>query len=182
VTRLSGDAPAPGLPEDDSHLFYLSTVDRPGGFIHGHTYAGNPLACAAGRAILAEITERDLLGNAERMGVYLMRLLGELKSRHWFVGDARGKGILTAIELVNDAQTFEVLPPHLNAAQVLTELCYDRGLIVYPGRTRGGYEGDHVQIGPPLNVTAAQIEEIVGILDDALTALGVWLAGQLPTF
>lgn len=154
----------------------LDPVIESGGFVHGHTYAGNPLACAAGRAILAVIRDQDLCLNADRMGRHLMARFEELKSRHEFIGDVRGKGLLTGIELVADRETFEVLAPELNANQVLTELCYKRGLIVYPGRTRGGYEGDHIQIGPPLNVTSIEVDEIVDILDDALIELGAWLA------
>lgn len=149
-----------------------------GGFIHGHTYAGNPLACAAGQAILSEIQESDLCTNAELMGRELMAQLESLKSRHSFIGDARGKGLLTAIELVSDPETFAVLPPELRAADTLTELCYERGLIVYPGRNRGGYKGDHVQVGPPMIVSKTEIGEIVDILDDALVAFGRWLIDQ----
>jgi adenosylmethionine-8-amino-7-oxononanoate aminotransferase len=139
-----------------------------GGFSHGFTYAGNPLACAAGRAVLAEIVDNDLGGNAAKRGDQLMDRLEGLKSRFGFIGDVRGKGLLTGIELVGE--DWAVLPPTLNAHQRVAELAYERGLIIYSKRTRGGYEGDHVMVCPPLIVTDDQIDEIVDILGDALTA------------
>lgn len=142
-----------------------------GGFIHGYTYAGNPLACAAGRAVLREILEQDLIGNAARMGTRLLDQLEGLKRRFAFIGDVRGRGLLTAVELVGDPETLDPLAPELEAHARLVEAAYARGLILYSRRTRGGYSGDHVMVAPPLIVTAGQIDEIVTILDAALADL-----------
>ena len=141
-----------------------------GGFAHGYTYAGNPLACAAGRAVLAEIDRQDLTGNAGRMGDYLRQRLLALKERHAFIGDVRGKGLLLAFEMVGDRDSWQVLPPALNAYQRVVDLAYERGLIVYSRRTRGGLSGDHILVCPPLIVTREQVDEIVDILDHTLTA------------
>lgn len=146
-----------------------------GGFIHGYTYAGNPLACAAGRAVLREVLEQDLIGNAARMGTRLLDQLEGLKRRFPFIGDVRGKGLLTAIELIGDPDTLAPLPAELNAHSRLVEAAYARGLIVYSRRTRGGYSGDHVIVAPPMIVTAAQIDEIVALLDAALADLAAQL-------
>jgi 4-aminobutyrate aminotransferase-like enzyme len=74
-----------------------------GGFLHGFTYAGNPLACAAGLAVLEEIETRGLCENAERvMGALLKSRLEELMDRHPLIGDVRGEGLLLAFELVSD--------------------------------------------------------------------------------
>jgi adenosylmethionine-8-amino-7-oxononanoate aminotransferase len=141
-----------------------------GGFLHGYTYAGNPLACAAGLAVLEEIDRQDLIANASQRGASLLRRLAGLKDRFPFVGDVRGKGLLTAIELVADRETMAVLPPELNAHARVVELAYERGLIVYSRRTRGGTEGDHVMVCPPMIVTEAQLDELVGMLAAALAA------------
>ena len=146
-----------------------------GGFAHGHTYAGNPLACAAGLAVLRELLGRDLIGNAARMGTLLKARLEGLMPAFPFIGDVRGKGLLLAMELVADRDTMAVLPPTAHAHQRLVDLCYDRGLIVYSRRTRGGIEGDHILICPPLIVTEAQIGEIMDPLTDALAVLAVEL-------
>ena len=63
-----------------------------GGFLHGHTYAGNPQACAAGLAVLDEIETGGLMLNAARMGALLKARLENLKQRFSFIGDVRGGG------------------------------------------------------------------------------------------
>ncbi|WP_428515434.1 aspartate aminotransferase family protein [Roseovarius sp.] len=141
-----------------------------GGFAHGFTYAGNPLACAAGLAVLEEMEEHDLIGNAARMGDVLMSELRTLMNRYPFIGDVRGKGLLTAFEFVSDRTTMEPLDPALNAHDRLVELAYERGLIIYSRRTRGGTKGDHFLVAPPLIISADQIAEMMAILRDALDA------------
>ena len=139
-----------------------------GGFLHGFTYAGNPLACAAGLAVLEEMEEQNLIENAARMGEVLMARLRGLMERYPFIGDVRGKGLLTAFEFVADRDTMEPLPVSLNAYDRLVELAYARGLIIYSRRTRGGTSGDHFLLAPPLIITEAQIDEMMDILRDAL--------------
>ncbi|NOD47191.1 aspartate aminotransferase family protein [Ruegeria sp. HKCCD5849] len=146
----------------------VETVLDSGGFAHGHTYAGNPLACSAGLAVLNEIDRLDLMTNARIMGEILMAGLMDLMARHPFIGDVRGKGLLTAFEMVSDRDTMSPLPKDLNAYERFVEICYERNLITYSRRTRGGVEGDHFLICPPLIATEAQINEILNILDDSL--------------
>ena len=142
-----------------------------GGFIHGYTYAGNPLACAAGNAVLDELLDNDLMERATQMGDMLRGRLEALVPEFDFIGDVRGKGLLLAMELVADRDTMEPLPPAAMAASRLTELAFERGLILYWRRTRGGDRGDHVMVCPPLIVTEEQIDELMATLTDALTAL-----------
>jgi len=142
-----------------------------GGFIHGHTYAGNPLACAAGLAVLDELEQQQLVANAARMGDVLHERLQQLMERFDFIGDVRGKGLLQAVELVADRDSMAPLPPEYMAAARLVELAYERGLILYWRRSRGGNAGDHVMVCPPLIVTRDQIDELTALLADALAAL-----------
>ena len=139
-----------------------------GGFAHGHTYAGNPLACAAGLAVIEEIERQDLIGNAAQMGDVLMSRLMGLMNRYPFIGDVRGKGLLTAFELVSDRVTMAPLPVGLNAHDRLVNIAYDRGLIIYSRRTRGGTSGDHFLVCPPMIVTEEGLDELMGMLTDAL--------------
>lgn len=146
-----------------------------GGFIHGFTYAGNPIACAAGGAVLDVLEEEKLLDNAREGGAVLKDALSDLAMRHPVIGDVRGKGMLLAMELVADRETMEPLPPEYMAAARLMDIAYDKGLILYWRRTRGGAKGDHIMVCPPLTLRPGQFDEILEPLDRSLTEL----AGEL---
>jgi adenosylmethionine-8-amino-7-oxononanoate aminotransferase len=90
--------------------------------------------------------------------------------RYPFIGDVRGKGLLLAFEFVSERETMTPLPKALNAHSRLVDIAYDMGLIIYSRRTRGGIEGDHFLICPPLIVTEAQVDEIMDLLTAALDA------------
>ncbi|MCF4166293.1 aspartate aminotransferase family protein [Zavarzinia compransoris] len=156
----------------------VAPVLAAGGFLHGFTYAGNPLAGAAGLAVLDEMERHDMIGNAARMGDLLKSRLEGLKARFPFIGDVRGKGLLLAVELVADAATMEPLPAHLNAYQRIVDLAYDQGLILYSRRTRGGYEGDHFLVCPPMIITPHEVDDLMGMLTESLDDLAVEL--RLP--
>lgn len=138
-----------------------------GGFIHGHTYAGNPLACAAGLAVLDEIADAGLTENAAHMGDILKNRLRDLMQKYSLIGDVRGKGLLLAFEFM-DRATKAPLPVDIKAFDRLVEIAYGNGLIIYSRRTRGGFSGDHFLVCPPMIVTEAQIEELVALLDQSL--------------
>jgi len=148
----------------------VEPVLEQGGFVHGYTYAGNPLACAAGLAVLQEIESRDLMGNATRMGALLKRGLEGLMTRFPNIGDVRGLGLLLAFELVADRETMRPLPAAMNAHSRLVDLAYERGLIIYSRRTRGGLEGDHFMVCPPMIVEEEQIMEILSLVESSLAA------------
>lgn len=144
-------------------------LDR-GGFQHGHTYAGNPLACAAGLAVLGEIDRLGLIDNAAAMGERLMDGMRGLAKRFPFIGDVRGRGLMTALEFVADPVTMTNLPPEIRIGQRVLDLAYERGLIVYFRRVAGGVQGDCIMVCPPLIVTSEQVDEIVSILGDSIEA------------
>jgi adenosylmethionine-8-amino-7-oxononanoate aminotransferase len=155
----------------------IDTVLDAGGFAHGYTYAGNPLACAAGLAVIDEIEALGLLENAASMGDLLKQELTSLMQTYPFIGDVRGKGLLLAFELVSERECMTPLPVELNAYDKLVNMAYERGLIIYSRRTRDGVEGDHFMVCPPMIVDAAQITEIVeklaASLDDLAGALNL---------
>ena len=153
----------------------VALVAERGGFAHGYTYFSNPLSCAVGLAVVREMLDQDLMANAQRMGAVLRERLLALMSRSPIVGDVRGKGLLMAIELVADKQTKAMIPVERMAPYRVADLALERGLIQYVRRTANGIYGDWLMVTPPLIVTEAQIDEIVGILSDCLDSLAAEL-------
>ena len=142
-----------------------------GGFLHGHTYAGNPVACAAGLAVLAETDRLGLIARAEEMGAILWAELVSMAKRFPFVADIRGKGLLLGADIYADPSTKTPLAPEKFANTRLIDLAFERGLIVYSRRVKGGAFGDNFMVCPPLIVTREQIGEIMSILGDCLQLL-----------
>lgn len=151
-----------------AHERFVEPVLDAGGFMHGHTYAGNPLACTAGLAVLNVIEADGLMNNAVRVGALLKSRLRALMQRFPFIGDVRGEGLLLAFELVSDRQSMTPLPEKLVAHSELVELAYAQGLIIYSRRTRDGIEGDHFLVCPPMISTVEHVEEIILKLTIAL--------------
>lgn len=163
-----------------AHDRLIDPVLEAGGFQHGYTYAGNPLACAAGLAVIEEIERQGMIANAERMGSLLKSRLQDLMQRHAIIGDVRGKGLLLAFEFVADRRTMAPLPASLAAHDRFVNIAYDNGLIVYSRRTRGGFEGDHILVCPPLIVDETQIDEIIGLLEVSLRQFTDDIHAALP--
>ena len=146
----------------------VDRVGSAGGFTHTFTYFANPLSCAVALAVLDELVERDLIGNADRMGVLLREGLERLAQDFRTIGDIRGLGLLLAVELVADRDTKRSFPPALNAIGRLQEIALGQGLALYARRTAGGRWGEWLMISPPLTVTEAEIHELLSRLRRAL--------------
>ena len=174
----AGYAPLGAMIADDP---IIDAVLDAGGFQHGYTYAGNPLACAAGLAVTRELLEQDLMGQANRVGALLADELRALMDDYPFIGDVRGKGLLLAFEVVADRDSMQPLPASLNVHSRLVELAYERGLIIYSRRTREGLEGEHFMVCPPLIITPEQVRDLIAILRESLDALAAELRLPLTT-
>ena len=146
----------------------VDSVGRSGGFMHGHTYAGNPLACATGQAVIEVMKSENLVSNAAEQGTYLRQQLEQLASKYSCIGNVRGIGLLQGVELVQDPATQQPFPALFNAFDKLTEVAKARGLLIYPRRCLNGLEGDHVLITPPITVTASDIDDIIELFDQSL--------------
>jgi adenosylmethionine-8-amino-7-oxononanoate aminotransferase len=149
----------------------VAAVAGSGGFNHGHTYFTNPLSCAVALAVVRETVERDLIGNAARMGDRLRERLRAIADRSGVVGDVRGRGLLMAIELVADKATRRPLPLDLVAPARLCALALEQGLALYARRTSGGAYGDWVMITPPLIIDEAGVDELAERLQAAVALL-----------
>jgi 4-aminobutyrate aminotransferase-like enzyme len=133
----------------------------PGGL--GGTYAGNPLACAAALAVLDIFEEEHLLERAARLGRRLMDHLRGLQARHPQVGDARGLGAMTAIELVRDGDSHE---PDAALTDRVVAQARERGLILL----KAGLYGNVIRILVPLTIEDALLDKALAILDASLAA------------
>jgi alanine-glyoxylate transaminase/(R)-3-amino-2-methylpropionate-pyruvate transaminase len=131
------------------------------------TFGGNPISAAAANATIDAIVSEKLADNAERMGKVLREGLGTLKAKYpKTIGDVRGKGLMQALELVKD-ETAKDRTPSPEATLRIFEETKSRGLLI----GKGGLYGNTVRIAPPLNVTRADVEEAIGILDRSFAAI-----------
>jgi adenosylmethionine-8-amino-7-oxononanoate aminotransferase len=138
--------------------------EKTGGFVHGHTFSHHPVACAVGLAVIDHIKKNQLVEKSSSRGEYLLRRLEELKDFS-FVGDVRGKGLMTAIEFVKDQKTKEPFPRSAKFAERVIDSAFENGLVLYPGTGFvDGVNGDMVMVGPPLIIEESQIDEVIEIL------------------
>lgn len=149
----------------------VDAVAGAGGFVHGHTYFTNPLTCAVARAVVEEVERLDLVSRAKSMGQLLATRLREVASRSPIVGDVRGRGLLTAIEIVSDKATRRQLPVAFNAPARLTEHGLKHGIALYNRRANLGAFGDFQMITPPLTISEAEIDELADLLEKSLSDL-----------
>jgi adenosylmethionine-8-amino-7-oxononanoate aminotransferase len=142
-----------------------------GAFQHGHTYMGHPMAATAALAVQDVIRRDGLLDKVTAMGELLQKRLEERFGNNPFIGDIRGRGLLRALEFVEDRGSKRPFDPALKLHARLKREAMARGLIVYPmGGTIDGARGDHVLLAPPFIVNAPQIETIVERLGEAVDA------------
>ncbi|UCF82581.1 MAG: aminotransferase class III-fold pyridoxal phosphate-dependent enzyme [Desulfobacteraceae bacterium] len=132
--------------------------------IHFNTYGGNPVSCAIGKAVLEVIDREKLQQNCLKMGAHLMGGLEKLMARHDQIGDVRGKGLMTGVELVKDRQTKE--PAKDECAQVF-ERAKEMGLLI----GKGGLYGNVLRIKPPMCINREDVDFIVEVLDIAFGEL-----------
>jgi alanine-glyoxylate transaminase/(R)-3-amino-2-methylpropionate-pyruvate transaminase len=129
--------------------------------VHFNTFGGNPVSCAQGLATLNVVLDENVQGRARTLGARLREGLELLKSTHPLLGDVRGRGLMVGVELVADRVT--KAPATEQTADVL-ERCMELGLLV----GKGGYFGNVLRITPPMCITEADIDFLVGVLDIAL--------------
>lgn len=130
-------------------------------FHHGHTYAGNPVACAAGVAAVRQIIERDIVGNARRQGERLRARLTELAARYSLIGDVRGAGLLQGVEFVRDRASKAAFPARVRPGKIVERAARERGLLLRCGN-------EFAAVAPPLVVTSQDVDEICGILGESI--------------
>jgi hypothetical protein len=155
-----------------SEGIYDTILKGSGAFMHGHTYIGHAIACAAALEVQKTIAEENLLENVRVRGEQLRTWLGEALGDHPLVGDIRGRGLFVGVELVADRGSKVTLPPEQKTHAKIKTDAKERGLLVYPmGGTVDGTRGDHVLIAPPFISTEGEIDQIVGLLTESIHAV-----------
>jgi adenosylmethionine-8-amino-7-oxononanoate aminotransferase len=141
-----------------------------GGFNFMHTYAANPVSCAAGIAVLEEYRTGGLIERAAMLGERIGCELNALKAEFPVIGDVRGRGLLYAVELVEDAVSKRPFSPAVASVPTFRRLALDSGLMIYARQTAGGKYGDWFMVSPPFTMTNAEADEMVYRLRQTLTA------------
>jgi 4-aminobutyrate aminotransferase / (S)-3-amino-2-methylpropionate transaminase / 5-aminovalerate transaminase len=124
------------------------------------SYGGNPLAATAASATLETILDEGLVERSRVLGAEMKRRLLEMKEKFEFIGDVRGEGLMIGVELVRDRKTKEPLARKVCERIFLESL--RRGLL------HMGYV-PRIRINPPLTITAEQIDQGLGVLDEVFT-------------
>ncbi|HUZ84309.1 MAG TPA: aminotransferase class III-fold pyridoxal phosphate-dependent enzyme, partial [Gaiellales bacterium] len=142
----------------------------PAGFSYGHTFSGNPLACAVGCEVIDVIEEEGLVEASARRGDRLRGLLEQLAAAHPIVHEIRGRGLLQGIELrrPGGARFADSEGISYRAAGEAKR----RGLMIYGCPTPTGNEHlDALLLAPPLIVTDSELDEIAEKLDATLSTV-----------
>ena len=145
--------------EDMADAFW-GRVEEDIQFAHGHTFAGHPLACAAGIAVIDEIVEGELDKKARRLGDHMVKRLEGLK-RHGVIREIRGKGVLRGVELVKDTTTMQPFPPDAKLGNALKKTAIKNGLIMR-------VDPDWFAVSPPLIAEEADIDEMCDLIEKSL--------------
>jgi 4-aminobutyrate aminotransferase-like enzyme/Ser/Thr protein kinase RdoA (MazF antagonist) len=125
------------------------------------TFGGNPVACAAGLAVLDVLESEHLQENAARVGSYLIARLKALEGKHQLIGDVRGSGLFLGLDLVLDRATRAPAP---NQASYVVNRLRERGILT-------GTDGPHhnvIKLRPPLIFSHADADLFVATLDAIL--------------
>jgi 4-aminobutyrate aminotransferase len=135
-------------------------MERWGRSAHGSTYGGNPVACAAGLAVLDTIEAEDLVRNAAARGAELRAGLDRIAAEEPRIGDIRGPGLMIGVEFTDP----ETGAPDGATAKAAIARAADLGLLILTC----GMSGQVIRWIPPINVTTAEISEAVEIFAETV--------------
>jgi 4-aminobutyrate aminotransferase/(S)-3-amino-2-methylpropionate transaminase len=136
-------------------------MDAPAPGEIGGTYGGNPVSCAAALQVIEIMKEEALPERANWIGSVMMERLKAMQEKYPVIGDVRGLGAMTAIELVNDRKTKE---PAKEITSRLAAECYKRGLIFLSA----GIYSNVLRFLMPLVTTAEELDQATDILEASL--------------
>ncbi len=125
------------------------------------TFGGNPVTSVAAKATIDLIEEERLMDNAHDVGAHFRQGLEALKEKFWVIGDVRGMGLMQGVELVKDRKTKE---PATELTNEVMERARANSLLV----GKGGLYANVIRMSPPLNISKADADQAIEILDKSL--------------
>lgn len=117
---------------------------------HGSTFGGNPLACAAGLAVMDTLLNDGLVENAQKVGSYFIEKLQTLKNKYPILSQVRGKGLMIGVQF------------SIDKAKEIKDMLFEKGYLI------GNVGSNILRISPPLIVTKQDIDSMVDTLDSVL--------------
>jgi len=154
---------AAGLPLSGV-LGKAEIMDAPGDSAIGGTYVGNPVAQAAALAVLDVIEDESVSERAAQLGETIRARMESWRERWPRIGDVRGLGAMLAIELVTEPEGKE---PDADTASAVVEAAAERGLLLL----KSGIYANCIRVLAPLILTDAELDEALGVWDEALESV-----------
>ena len=130
-------------------------------FMHSHTYAGNPLGCAAALAVLDILDEENILEEAENTALWLTSRMEEVFGAHKHVGEIRHIGLIHAAELVEDKQEKRPFDGSRRLGYAIYRAALRHGLLLRP-------LGDVLYFNPPLNIKKEELDTAICRMKQAM--------------
>ena len=143
---------------------FLAPYERFAAFFHGHTYTGNPLACAVAIANLDVFAAERVVDHVTERASQLADLLAAATGQLTCVGDVRQWGLMVGIELVRDPETRAPFDPSLRIGHRVIQAARLRGVMLRP-------LGNVLILMPPLSITAAELETLVRVTAESIEAV-----------
>ena len=130
-------------------------------FVHSHTYAGNPLACAAANAVLDILNEGSVVSQASENAKWLSEEFEKRFASHENIGQHRHIGLINAIEIVKDRDTKESIDSNLRLGYTIYQDAMKNGLLLRP-------IGDVLYFNPPLNIDRDTLTKSLDIAQEVI--------------
>lgn len=135
----------------------------------GHTWDGAPLSSAVGLAVLDQLVERGLVDRVRDRGPALLDELRSALEGSAIVGEVRGRGFLLGVELVDPRDGTSFLPVSLDAASLVDDAAFERGLLVTSVHPQAdGFAGDQTLLAPAFTSSDDELAEMIGRFADTL--------------
>jgi adenosylmethionine-8-amino-7-oxononanoate aminotransferase len=141
---------------------YVALAEGSAEFDLGHTWDGAPLPCAVGVAVLNYIVRNKLVDRVRDRGPELLAQLKAAMKGIGVVGEVRGRGFLLGVSLVDPRDGKSFLPHELDAASLVDDIAFERGLLVSSTHsTLDGFAGDEVLLAPAFTSTEDELQEMI---------------------